>query len=117
MININITNEKNIPKERYWLNKYFYVEKCWEQAWSYFAEPKQLVTDFMILSIFLSQKGINDTFKVVVIFLIGIFVMLSFGHFTLKRRWMHWKKSFDNFFNPEITAIHKATKVLKRDIK
>lgn len=97
------------------LETYWYWELCWGQAHAFIQEPKTLFTDFLILSLFLSNKGFNDDKLIVIVFIVIGVLALMFGNYTIKKKWLHWHSSFSNQFNPEIIKILKNTEKDKKN--
>lgn len=102
------------PTERKVLKFYWYLSFCWEQAWGYFAEPKQLITDFLLVSTFLAVKGWDNTVVVIICFVLLGVISITFGHITLQRGWRHWEASLRNEMNPEMWKIRRLEEEIKK---
>ena len=102
------------PTIRRVLESYWYLELCWGQAHAFINEPKQLFMDFLVVSIFLTSRGIDNNLLVILVFIVLGVAALTFGRYTVKRRWVDWHLSFYNKFDPEKMKILENTGGMKK---
>lgn len=89
--------------------KFLYLRMCYNQCWNYVQIPIDLFQKFLLVSVFLKVKGMENTVLVIVGFAILLAGNLLLGHLAIKNSLPNRDLSFNNQFNNELMEIHEKT--------
>ena len=99
--------EKN--KVHAWLQKFYLWKIYFSRADAYLGIPMALAGRWVVLSLFLHQRGYqNDTYTLILLAAI-VAGMSLFGWWDVKNRNAHLEVHLNNRQNPELMQIHERT--------
>ena len=94
------------------MGKIFFVYRLYyNRTHQYLGSPKELVADFMLLSVYLKLFGLYNVTYIVIGMILFVVGAILFGKWEVnKARLAHIEDSVSNQLNPELMAIHKSIK-------
>ena len=87
------------------MDKYIYLKLCFERASTHVKIPTTIVSNLLILSVWLKLYGLDNPVALVVFGIIASIIIIVMGHVDIKKNIMKREMSLKNKHNPEIQML------------